>query len=45
MMKMRQANDISDHTSPLNAENEVEPSYLILQGIVYNKNQIGLRHD
>ena len=30
MMKMRQANDISDHTSPLNAENEVELSYLIL---------------
>ena len=41
MTKMRQDNDVTDHTCPLNGENEIELSWSIWQGMIYDEDQIG----
>ena len=41
MMKMRQDKDVTGCTSPLYAKNKIELSCSILQGAVYEDDQIG----
>ena len=45
MTKMKQDNNVIDHTSLLYTENETELSCPIGQGTVYDQNQMGQRRD
>lgn len=46
MMKMRQDNDVTNHTSPLyTKKNEIEMSCPIQQGMVYDEHQTGQQRD
>ena len=40
MMKTRQDNDVTDHTGAIYVENNIELSWPIESGVVYDKNQI-----
>ena len=43
--KVIQDNDMTDRTSAVYIENEIELSWLIGPGAVYDKNQVGQQHD
>ena len=43
--KVIQDNDMTDRTSAVYIENEIELSWLIGLGAVYDENQIGQQHD
>lgn len=43
MMKIKQDNDINDHTVAVNIENKTKMSWQIRLGMVYDKNQMGER--
>ena len=45
MKKMRQDNDMTDHIGSLYAENETHLLWLIRQGMVYDKDEIGQWRD
>ena len=44
-MKTRKGNDVIDSTGVVYTESEIEVSWLIRLGVIYDKNQIGQQHD